>query len=1114
MEKKHFSTKIPIKVREFFVMCLLIIPLFVFIQWRVLAQPQNARFEKITINDGLSQGSIRDIHQDKNGFLWFATQDGLNRYDGYSFKIFRKETYNPNSLSSNNIYCIDEDDEGNLWIGTADGLSKFSIKDRKFTTYSPNNDLQKSNYSNLILSIYISNKDKIVWFGSRQGLYELNTTTGKMNLYQTIDWNKTDGSINCILGFDNNTIFVGNSRGILYKFDKTIKTFTQIDYKSERKVIGHVGITSLIKDNENNIWIGTFHGLFKYNPDQKSYREFLPEAGNSNTIPGLSIMDIEFDKENNLWISVLNSGISKYDVKTDSFTNYSKETDEFKPENVISKLFVDKSGILWLGTNGYGILKLNPYLNNFTLYSKRKNNLSFQSIRSFYKDNIGNLWVGGYGGIDKINLTTGNYENIGDVSKNKNGFTNSSIYILEEDKDFPGKILWVGTEGGDLNKLDLQTGIVDRTPFKNLWRREDFGRGVFSLFDDGNGFLWVGTHRELVVVNKNDYSFRVFRNNPDDPKSISPQSITKIYKDSYGKIWIGTDLSGLCLFNEDENNFKHFSSDPLKKSTLSNNFVKCIYEDRQKRLWIGTNGGGLNLIVDREKGIFEHITTEEGLSNNVVYGILEDEKGNLWMSTNNGLCKYNPDDKTFSYFDSRDGLQSNEFNTNAFYKSKDGMMYFGGIEGFNSFNPDKFAVNNNYPNIVLTKFELFNKNVDIGEIVHDRIIFSNAIEFTKQIELDYSENIFSIEFASLDYASPLKNKYSYILEGFNSEWSPLSESRKVTYTNLHPGTYIFKVKGSNNDGIWSSKPAELTIVIIPPFWQTWWFVGLSILSVVFLAGLFYYKKINGIKEQKDLLEKEVSARTSDLASLNEELKKSEEELKELNLSKDKFFSILAHDMRGPFGAVIGLSEILVEDIDEMDKEAIKSMGNDINQLLHEQYILLENLLDWSRLQLNKYQFEPESINLSEIVNRMYRFLLNNAKAKNVNMTCNVPDGIYVTGNATMLLSVVQNLTSNAIKFTKENGSIKISLSVKGKNAVVIVEDSGVGMSKETIEKLFNSDILKSTEGTAKERGSGIGLMLVNEFVNRMNGTIKVESKINEGTKFIVQIPLSDETNLN
>ncbi len=1116
MKKNHFSSIfLTNKVHDFFIMyMILVLQLFVLSQLSINAQPQNARFEKITINDGLSQGSIRSIHQDSKGFLWFGTQDGLNRYDGFSFKIFRKEINNANSLVSNNITCIDEDKDGNLWIGTADGLSKLCTNSYNFQTYKLPAVSQYEKYSNVVHSVYASHKSNIVWFCGRQGLFELNPKTGAINLYQNNDWDLIDGNLYRMMSYDDNTLYLGNSRGMLYKFDIKTKKFQEVVYRPINKLAAHKGITSILKDFNNNLWIGTYDGLFKYNPTQNKYLEFRPESGSQSSLPGNSILDLELDSKNNLWISVLNNGISKYNISSNTFTNYNKETDEFKSNSILSKLFVDKSGILWIGTNGYGILKLNPFLNNFVHFHKNKNNTSLQSIRTFYQDDSGYLWVGGYGGLNKINLLTGEYKLWGEVNETKNGFINSSIYVVAEDKNFPNKILWVGTEGGDLNKLDIETGEIEKAPFNNLWRKENFGRGVYSILDDGEGNLLVGTYLELIIINKKDFSFKRFRNIHGDSTSISPQSVTQIYKDSGGNIWVGTDLGGLCLFNESENNFRRFSSDPGNKSTLSNNFIKCIYEDSKKRLWIGTNGGGLNLMTDRKKGIFKRITSEDGLPNDVVYGILEDNNGNLWLSTNKGLCKYNPDNKTFVYFDARDGLQSNEFNTNAFYKNKEGIMFFGGINGFNSFDPNNFISNNNKPNIVFTKLELFNKLVKNGDIINNRVLLDKSIEFAKQVEFNYNENVFSLEFAALDFAAPLKNKYSYKLEGFDSEWSPPSENRKVTYTNLNQGKYVFKVRGTNKDGLWSDKVAELTIIIIPPFWETWWFVTFSIFAVIFAFGFVYYKKISGIQEQKKILEKEVMARTSDLASLNDELKKSEIELKELNLSKDKFFSILAHDMRGPFGAVIGLSEILVEDIDEMDKKAIKDLGNDINQLLHEQYILLENLLDWSRLQLNKYQFDPESINISEIVNRMYRFLYNNAKAKNVGMTCNVPDGIYVVGNSTMLLSVIQNLTSNAIKFTKEGGEIKISLSTKGKNAVVVVEDNGVGMDKETVEKLFKSDVLKSTEGTAKERGSGIGLMLVNEFVNMLNGTIKVESHLNEGTKFIVSFILSDETNIS
>jgi signal transduction histidine kinase/ligand-binding sensor domain-containing protein len=1081
--------------------------LIYFFAFIVISQAQNnfTRFESLTINDGLSQGSIKCMLNDSQGFVWFGTQDGLNRFDGYSFKIFRREVTNPNSISNNNISSLAEDSEGNIWIGTSNGLNKLIPSINKFQSFATLQILN-DRYSNTVYSV-LTCKNNIVWFSTNDGLFELNSKTGKINKYRYEGWNQnsSDGAICKIIKYNENTIIVGAFNGSLFKFDTKTKTFQKIIYRNEKLTYQSTYLSSIVKDSLGNIWIGSYSGLFKYNLASNQSTAYSINIG-ANSLMGDVVTNLVLDKNDNLWISLRNYGLSKLNIRQNSITNIAANSLDPKAPHIgeIFTMMLDKSEILWLGTNGYGVYKFNPYVNNFLFYTQSEDGMSLPSIRTFYEFGEGKLLIGGYGGMNQLDLKSGKFKNL----DSPGGIGKSPAYIFEGDKEMPEKILWVGTEGDGVYKYDLETGTFDKRPFGNIWKKKNLGSGIYAIWDDSRGNLWVGNNKGLDIVNKINFSHRHFEYDANDPKSISPQSVNKIYRDREGNVWIGTDVGGLNLIDQENFTFKRFSQDYKDDNSLSNNFVKTIYEDHKGRLWIGTNGGGLNLMTDRKKGLFKRITSEDGLPNDVIYGILEDKYGNLWMSSNMGLCKYNPDKNVFTNYDSRDGLQSNEFNTNAYYKNAKGDMYFGGVNGFNIFNPEVFNTNKHAPNIVITNFELFNSRVKINQEIDGRVILKKTIEYTKQIELDYDENVFSLEFSSLDFASPFKNKYSYILEGFDKKWTEPSEYRKVTYTNLHPGRYVFKVKGTNNDGVWSAKPAELVIVVVPPFWQTWWFIILAAMAVLTILIVAYFQRIKTIESQKKRLEKEVEARTSDLAKANENLKKSEDELIELNKSKDKFFSILAHDLRGPFSGVIGLSEIIVEDIDELEKDEIKELSYSINQLLHEQHILLENLLDWSRIQMNKYIYEPEKLNLSEIASRVYRFLYNNAASKQIALSIDVPEDIYVTGNSTMLISVVQNLLSNAIKFTNEGGTINIT-AVKNENEVKLsVTDSGVGMNEEAVGRLFVSDVLKSTDGTSKEKGSGIGLMLVKEFVARMHGTIKVESKISEGTKFIITFPLT------
>ena len=734
--------------------------------------------------------------------------------------------------------------------------------------------------------------------------------------------------------------------------------------------------------------------------------------------------------------------------------------------------------------------------------------MSIKSIRSFYSDDHDNLWVAGYGGINKINLNTNAYKYFIADNDIEHALNNANIYVLAADKDEPGKTLWIGTEGTGINKINMQNDVVYKNPFGGLWMQGKISARIYSIVDDGKGNLWIGGNLGLDIINKKTGNVRNFRYDPNDSNSISPRAVTSIVIDDKGKYWIGTDLGGICYVDDSNFNFIKYSFDSKNPNSISNNFIKCIFEDSKNRLWIGTNGGGFNFFDSKTK-TFKRYSIKDGLPNDVVYGILEDNSGCLWMSTNNGIAKFNPETGSFFSFDVHNGLQSNEFNTNAYYKNNSDEMFFGGVYGFNSFNPEKFKMNSNSPNVVLTEFDLFNKPVEYNQMIDGEIILNKSIETADEIDLDYDQNVFSIEFAALDFAAPQKNKYSYYLKGFDKKWSDPSLQRKVTYTNLSPGKYIFSVRGSNVDDVWTDSPATLIINIIPPFWQTWWFETLALLSGLGIIIGGYILRVRNINAQNELLEKEVKERTADLEKLNMELKKSEDELKELNMSKDKFFSILAHDLRGPFSGLMGLSEIILEDIEELDKNAIKDLAGDINHILHEQYLLLENLLDWSRIQLNKYNYEVEKIYLNEVIKRIKHFLYNNAKSKNISVEVNTSGDIYVAGNTTMLVSIIQNLVSNSIKFTNNGGKVIISANKNSHIAYVTVEDNGIGMDGITKGNLFKSGINVSKEGTDHEKGTGLGLMLVNEFIHKLGGSISVESEENMGTKFIFNLPLAN-----
>lgn len=1093
------------------------IALLVFVLHIALTQivfPQNVKFEHISINDGLSQGSVRTIFNDSNGNMWFGTNDGLNRYDGYRFKIYKNDLTDTNSISNNYIHSIAEDELSNLWIGTNQGINCYDRKKNMFRQYVLSKYFTDIKQSDEVFSI-VTGKDEFrnhVWFASRSGLYEINISNGELNRYNFHNLSKSFAKV--IYDFDVNNLLVGMYDGSIVKFNKVTKLSERIQFVERHKTEVIEFINTIHKDIQNNFWIGSNVGLYVLRANNHSITPFSirNDAIKSNE---LYINSLTVDNDSNLWIATAGNGLVKLNTKsnkTDVFVNDPNNPFTVSLNNLLS-VFHDKTNLIWIGTNGNGIDRFNIFNNNFKLFTKTKLGLSYQSIRAIYKDSQKNIYIGGYGPLTKYNPQASSYTEYAVSRDPVLGMSGSSIYSMIADRNEPNKILWIGTEGSKLHKLDLNSNLVYKNPFKNYLQDNKAGNSIYSMFDDSQGNLWLGTENGLIIINKSNGKYEHYSHNSQINGSIGPQRVTAIFHDSKGNKWIGTDISGLNLFENSSKTFVKYLFNFKDSTSISNNSIKSIYEDKKGRLWIGTDGGGLNQ-YNYSSNSFNRITTKDGLPNNVIYGILEDEDGNLWLSTNIGLCKFNPDKKTFTNYNVTDGLQSNEFNSSAYYKSADGELFFGGIKGLNSFYPSELIVNNNPPKVVITELLLFNSVIPIGKEINQRIILNENISNASIVELNYDENVISIEFAALDFVSPLKNKFSYKLEGFDSKWTNPNKEHKATYTNLYPGKYVFKVRGANNDGVWSKEYAQITIIINPPFWNTWWFKLLIIFTGISAIALIYRSRVKTIKTQNERLEKVVAERTSELEQLYHDLLKSENELKEINSNKDRFLSILAHDLKGPFIGVIGLSEILLSDLDELNKNEIKEISADINLALNEQYILLENLLDWSRIQINKIEIQFTRMNVNLIVGKVIRFLINNAKSKNITIINDVPEKLFVNADPTMVRTILQNLIANAIKFSNENSEIIIRAKETNNFVKVEVEDKGVGIDDNALQKIFRDDVIHTTLGTAKEEGTGLGLMLVKELVKKQNGEITVESKIGEGSKFIFTLQLCEQEDGN
>lgn len=826
--------------------------LYIFFSANIFSESRNIKFESISNEEGLSQSIVYCTLQDSRGFLWFGTEDGLNRYDGYQFLIFRHDQKNPDSISHNDIRVILEDRSGFLWIGTFHGgLTKYDPETGNFSHYRKTSGNPRTLSNDAIWSIH-QDQSGILWIGTDEGLNKFNSKTNTFSVYKcdlNDPFNKHNPSGNeiySILGDENpDVLWIGTKSGGLDKFNIKTEIFTHYKTGDNSKTAStkdqHKSeIYTIYKDRKNMLWIGTDgNGLSKFNQNTEQFTHYRANPLKPKSLSNNIVKAIFEDSSGVLWVGT-DSGLNKFEKKTEEFTIYKNHPN--KPDslshNEIRSIYEDKSGILWIGTYGGGINKHITKQQKFIHYKSEPDNLNSLSnniVWSFCEDREEILWIGTHGGgLNKFDRKNNLFTIYKTDLKDPNSINNNSVRQVFEDRS---GVLWLGTNGGGLNKFNKKTGKIiqyknDPNNSKSLSHNE-----IRSIYEDRSRVLWIGTHGGgLNRFNKKDESFTRFQANEKVPGSLSNNVIRYIYEDHSKTLWIATYGGGLNKFNRKDNKFIHYRADPNDPKKLSNDYIFAIYEDISHNLWIGTWGGGLNRF-DTKKEIFYRYSIDDGLPSNSIYGILEDNNQNLWISTTNGLSKFNIKTEKFRNYSKTNGLQSNEFNGGAYYKSLSGEMFFGGINGFNAFYPDAIVDNQYIPPIIITSFQKMNKKIKLDKPI-------TAID---TINLSYKDYFFSFEFAALDYTIPIENKYAYKMEGLDEDWIyTSSDKRFASYTTLDSGTYVFRVKGSNNDGVWNEKGKALTIIISPPVWKTWWFQFLSAILLIFVFWALYRKKIKDL----------------------------------------------------------------------------------------------------------------------------------------------------------------------------------------------------------------------------------------------------------------------------
>ncbi|MEQ9551312.1 MAG: two-component regulator propeller domain-containing protein [Coleofasciculus sp. G3-WIS-01] len=823
---------------------------------KVYAQDYQIKFDHIKVNDGLSQSGVAPILQDSQGFMWFGTQDGLNKYNGYTFKIYKHQEEDSLSLSDNFILSIYEDKEGIIWVGTeSGGLNKFDRKTEQFTHYTYDSGNQHSIGNNKVLSIY-EDKDEKLWVGTDGGgLNEFNRETEQFTRYthNLDDPNSlSNDTVLSIYEDKDGTLWVGTNGGGLNEFNRETEKFTRyIHNPDDPNSLSNNIILSIYEDHSDRLWIGTNGGgLNHFNRDTRQFINFRHESDNPNSLSDNTVNSIVEDRLGNLWLATSSwygnyygSALNKFNPETKQFTHYTQALagQNSLSDNIVGYIFKDKSGIIWIGTGFSGVNKLDTKHKKFTGYKYEANNyysLSDNHVMSIYEDSSGLIWIGtNSGGLNKFNHQTGKFTHYTHDSNNPNSLSSDNVWSIYEDSN---GALWVGAFGGGLNKFNRQTGEFTHYIHEPNNPNSLNHNTISSIYEGREGTFWIGTFGGGIdQFNRQTEEFSHYLHNPDDPNSLSDNSVVSIYEDSSGTLWITTFNGGLNKFDRETEKFTRYTHETNNPNSLSYDRVLSINEYPAGTLWLGTYGGGLNKF-DIATETFTHYTENDGLPSNSVVGILADDNGNLWLSTGNGLSKFNPEAETFRNYDVGDGLQGNEFDgVKAYAKTKDGAMLFGGLNGFNLFYPDQVKDNPHIPPIVITDFRIFDQTVKLNP----------AISVAKDIKLSYKDNFFSFEFAALDYTNPKKNQYAYKLEGFDQDWIYSGTRRYASYTNLDPGTYTFRVKGSNNDGVWNEEGTSVAITITPPPWKTGWaytLYGIAVFGAIY--GYVQWKTLAQARE--------------------------------------------------------------------------------------------------------------------------------------------------------------------------------------------------------------------------------------------------------------------------
>jgi len=1037
------------------------------------------KFNNITIEDGLSQSSIEAIFQDSKGYMWFGTDDGLNRYDGNKFKVFRYGSEDKNSISANYIGGILESG-GYLWIATSNGLNRMDQNRTNIVQYK-NDPKDKNTISNNNIWAMVEDSNGVIWIGTENGLNKYDKNTDKFARYLNSSSNNSisNNFVTCLREDKEGVLWIGTKDGI-NTYNRATNTFKQYLKGESGTSISDNYIKTIYQDREGTIWVGTNGGGL--NRFDKASGTFKVYNLSKNNLPSDCVQVIYEDSYRNLWVGT-KKGLCKYSKEKDNFITYSNQYYENHSiiDNNILSIYEDKSGMLWIGTNN-GLSKFYPnqLFQNYTHNPSNKNSLSYNQITGIYEDEDKLLWVGTVNeGLNLINRDTNEVKLF--LTNSDDPKSISDNYIKTITGDGKGNI-WIATTNG-LNRYNKLTGEFKRYLHEDKNTNSLIDKEARFLYFDSKKLLWIGTRGGLDLFNPDNETF-IHVSDLLKKNGVEDNAFTAIYEDNDGYIWIGCGINGgIIKLDRKDNSIKVFKNIPEDKNSLSCNAIKAIKGDDKGNIWIATNYGLNMLNTKTEK--FTVYTERNGLCNNFVYGVLLDKGNNPWVSTNAGISKLEVKENKFYNFTVADGLPGNEFNGNSYYKSISGEMFFGGTCGLTSFYPENYKKSCYVPKVVIEDFKIFDKSQSLQQ----------------QMKLKYNENYFSLEFFIPDYKNGDKNQYAYMLQGIDKDWVYSNNRNFARYTNVKSGTYNFKVKGRNSSGEWS-EPTNITIVVKSAPWRSLWayiIYGIIIMIIIHVIGNYVV-----------ILENLVKQRT---AQLNNKLEENEELYKTLikyEKVKNSYFVNLSHELKTPLNVILSTFQL----IDQYDKENIPLPKEKLNKYMeimkrNSKSLLkvINDLIDTSKIDAGHYKLNIAEVDIVYLVEEVSLSMKDYIESSGIEFIIDPEvEEMTIECDANEIERCVVNLLSNAAKFTLRGGTICVNLYDNEDTVQISVKDTGIGIEEEHQKIIFDRFGQVDSNGISKKIGSGIGLTLVKSLVNMHGGTVELKSKIKEGSEFIITLP--------